>query len=377
MQKWLLLSVFGTLLNQALCADSWYCQTASLTDIMQNNNQISYMPCKIATAFEHKKLPLTDNHFLHPYNGFFTETFILTIPQGKVFGRDGWVLVNDILIQELIWQNVYLPKHTLQEAKKSPPLIKKGRVAVITQTGYHYYYHWLVEVLGRLALLEMQGIEYDFIYVPTHLAYMKQTLALWGIDSTKIIEASDDYILEADELIVPSLVSSVIVAGCPRLVHYIPSYIVQYIRAKLLNAIKQYENVYQFNTKIFISRQDASARNIINEDEVFALLEQFGFQRYHLTKMSIKEQIILFKNAEIIIGPLGSGLSNILFCNPDVKMRELYQARRDCTIWNLSQMVGIHDHQCIQTTDFIDENEGQYNTFMSLDIIKEVITSLL
>ena len=103
----------------------------------------------------------------------------------------------------------------------------------------------------------------------------------------------------------------------------------------------------------------------------------YGFQRYHLTKLSFVEQIMLFKNAEIIIGPIGSGLTNILFCNKDVQIVELYQARRDPTIWNLSQMIGIKNHRCIKTTEFIDYREGQYDTEIPLEVIQEIINSLL
>lgn len=380
--KRLFLIIFGIWLmafvNQSLLhADSWQCQALPIADIIKNNHQISYMPCSPAIPFEYERLPLADDHYLHPYKGIFHETFILTIPQGSVFGLDGWILVEDALIHELIWQNVYLSKYTLQEVKKNPLNVKNGRLAIIAQTGYTYYYHWIVEVLGRLALLEMQGIEYDFLYVPTRAPFMKETLQLWGIDPLKIIEASDDFILTADTLIVPSLVSSVRVEGCPRLVHYIPSHIVDYVRKKLLHAIEQQEYTGQFSKRVFISRQDASARRITNEDEVFSLFEAQGFQRYYLTTMSVIEQIMLFKNAEIIVSSLGSGLTNIMFCNPEVQIIELYQARRDCTIWNLSQMLGLHmHHKCIKTMEFIDQNEGQYDTIIPLDVIKEVIAAL-
>jgi len=344
---------------------------------MENNNQIKYMPCYPARPFIYKELPLTTNHYLHPYTGLFKETFILTIAQGQVTGLDGWIIVEDCLINELIWQNVYLHKDVLHEAKRNTLVVKEGRVAVIAQTGHLYYYHWMVEVLGRLALLEMQGIEYDYLYVPMITPYMKETLELWGINPSKIIIASDDTMVTADELIVPSLVSHVVVHGLPRLVHYIPDYLVHYIRTKLLHAVEQQELAHQFNKKVFISRQDASARKIINEDEVFALFEAQGFARYHLTQLSILEQILLFKNAEIIVGTIGSGLTNILFCHPNVQIIELYQARRDSTIWNLSQMIGLHNHQCIKTTEFIEQREGQYDTEIPLEVIHEVIAQML
>lgn len=351
---------------------SWHCDVIPLAEMLKNNSHITYTQCQAAFPFKYKKIPLADDHFLHPYQGTFKETFFITIPQGTVFGLDGWVLIDDTLINELIWQRVYLAKDELQKAKQTPLIKKNGRVAVIAQFGYFYYYHWMLEILGRLALLEMQGIEYDFLYVPITAPFMRESLDLWGIDPNIIIDASNDFRITADELIVPSLVSDVTIDGISRLAHYIPSYIVHYIKAKLLHAAEQKKLKFQHDKKIFISRKDASSRKIINEDELFALLKTKGFKRYYLTQMSLLEQISLFHNAEIIISSVGSGLTNILFCNPNVQLIELYQARRDTTIWNLSQMVGIHNHLCIKTIDFIDEREGQYDTIIPLDIIKNL-----
>lgn len=372
-----LLILMGTFYQSALCADSWHCQAVPIEDLIKTNNEIDYIPCTPVIPFEYEPLPLTNDHYFHPYRGTFNQTFILKITDGQVFGYDGWVVINDSLIHELVWQEVYLSRQELQDMQEKPTVIKTGRVAVIAQTGFNYYYHWMVEVLGRLALLEMQGIDYDFLYVPTSSAFMKELLELWGIDLSKIIEASNDYTLIADQLIVPSQVSRVALEGWARLVHYIPDYIVHYIRAKLLNAIdEEKQDCSRLSKRVFISRQDASSRKIINEDEVFAVLQAHGFQRYTLTKLSVKEQIMLFKHAEIIVGSIGSGLTNIIFCNPDARIIELYQARRDPTIWYLSQMIGLHHHTCIKTTEFIDQNQGQYDTIIPLNIIEELLLQL-
>jgi capsular polysaccharide biosynthesis protein len=225
------------------------------------------MPCHHEILFDFEKLPAAQDHFLHPYQGIFKKTFILTIPQGQVFGLDGWVLFHDRLVDALIWQNVLLHKNSWQEAQNHAPLVHvNGRVAVIAQSGYTYYYHWLVEVLGRLALLEMYHVDYDFLYVPVSKPYMKETLELWGIDPAKIIAACDDTIIQADELIIPSLVAHVEVSGIPRLVHYIPKYIVTYIKNKLMNSKRLPSNSFNFSKKVFISRKDATARRMINED---------------------------------------------------------------------------------------------------------------
>lgn len=356
---------------------SWHCDVKPLAWFMQKHKEIKYKHCHNEIPFFYEKSPVTDDHWLHPYEGFFNKTFILTIPHGQVFGFDGWVMIDDATISELMWQNVFTSKFIFQEAKKRPLIVKKGKIAVIAQSGYNYYYHWLVEVLGRLALLEMHGIEYDYLYVPTRKPYMKELLELWGIDPAKIIEAYDDYLVTGDELIVPSLVAKVTTSGCPRLAHYMPTYLLLYIKEKLLRSINvdRFEKEEQFSKKVFISRKDSSIRKMTNEDEVFALLEDQGFKRYTLSSMSNEKAIALFKNAEIIVGSSGSNLANIIFCDPNTMIIDIFQAKRDCTFNYIAQSLGLR-YQCVKTMDFIDENDGQFDSAIPLDIIKTLLNTL-
>jgi hypothetical protein len=371
----LILFTLLTFFSSSIYADHFFCESKSLHDILKNNESIKYIDCFNVTPFEYAKLPLATDHYLHPNKGLFEKTFILQIPQGQVFGLDGWVLANGMAIHELIWLNVFPPKQLLEKVNENKPVYIKGRVAVIAQTGYTYYYHWIAEVLGRLALLELNGIEYDFLYVPTNRPYMKETLTLFGVDPAKIIEATDNFIFSADELIVPSLVAKVKTDGCPRLVHYLPKNITIYIKEKLLLGLEtQKTQPCEFSKKIFISRKDAQTRKMLNEDDVFAIFEEKGFKRYVLSNMSIKDQILLFKNAEIIVGALGSGLTNVIFCNDKVRIFEIFLARRDCTIYNLCQNLGLN-YQPIKTVDFIDQNDGQFNATVPLDIFKNLTST--
>lgn len=356
---------------------SWHCDVKPLAWFIQKHKEIKYKLCHNEIPFHYDKSPVTDDHRLHPYQGFFNKTFILTIPHGKVFGFDGWVMIDDMTIGELIWQNMYTSRFILQEAKKRPMIVKKGTIAVIAQSGYNYYYHWLVEVLGRLALLEIHGISYDYLYVPTHKPYMKELLELWGIDSTKIINAYDDYLVTGDELVVPSLVAKVTTSGCPRLAHYIPTYLLAYIKEKLLKSIDVERCVQeeQFCKKVFISRKDSAIRKTTNEDEVFALLEAQGFKRYTLSTMSNEKAIALFKNAEIIIGSSGSNLANVIFCDPNTMIVDIFQAKRDCTFNYIAQNLGLR-YTCVKTMDFIDDNDGQFDSAIPLDTIKTLIHNL-
>jgi hypothetical protein len=367
-------------LLQFVSMQAWHCDLITLQNIRTINPEIEYQHCHDEIPFEFKKLPFERDHFLHPNKGKFLSSYIVTIPQGLVQGLDGNIIFEDKLVYDFVWQNCFVPKYLWNDVLNKPKVHISGRVAVIAQAGYCYYYHWLVEILGRLALLEMNNIEYDYLYVPYLKPFMKETLELWGIDTSKIIEASDDYILEAETLIIPSLVARTQTDGVPRLSHYIPEYILAYVKNKLLAGYKKQKNNgidyrIKIHNRVFISRKDATARKMLNEEEVFKFFEKYGFQEYVLGQMSIVEQIALFEGAEIIIGSLGSGMTNVMFCNPDVKIFDIFQRRCDCTIYYMCQTLGLEYHP-IKTMDFIDAHDGQYDAIVPLESLKQILQYL-
>jgi hypothetical protein len=73
--------------------------------------------------------------------------------------------------------------------------------------------------------------------------------------------------------------------------------------------------------KIFISREDAKNRNIVNQNELLMALQ--GWKTITLENLSIKEQVKTFAEATHIVAPHGAGLINLLWCDPKTKVYEL------------------------------------------------------
>ncbi len=65
--------------------------------------------------------------------------------------------------------------------------------------------------------------------------------------------------------------------------------------------------------RLFVSRADAKKRRLLNEDEIFARLEGFGFERVTAGNLSFADQVELFSEAQIAAGPHGAGLTNAMF----------------------------------------------------------------
>lgn len=353
----------------------WF-KVSPLSEILINHPEIEYIPCFDEIFFEYTPFPLSINQADHPNFGSMNSLFILKIPHATVQSQYGEVLINNTYIQEMIWKQNWSLLTKIIEHPSDKILQVPGKVAVITQFPFDNYFHWLTEVLARLALLEIQGIEYDWLYVPQNNKYMKTSLSLWGIDSQKILSPDENSIICADEIILPSLTTHVSF-GNALFAAYVHPELLKYVRNKLLAQTLLKFSHLAFPSKVFISRKDAPIRNIINEDEVFQEFEKHGFVRYQLSQLSVPEQIMLFHNAKIIVSPQGTSTANIIFCTPKTKIIELFQGLNDCTFWYISQILNL-DYTPVATTTFITDYYQAWtsHTYMPPAIIKQVLSYL-
>tara|TARA_B100000579_G_C22828386_1_gene854537 strand:- start:1110 stop:2159 length:1050 start_codon:yes stop_codon:yes gene_type:complete len=95
--------------------------------------------------------------------------------------------------------------------------------------------------------------------------------------------------------------------------------ILQYFFSKILINFKD----LNYGKKIYIRRENATYRKILNEADLIERLKNNGFEIINPNHFEIFEQMKLFSNAELIIAPHGSNLSNIIFCKEGTKIYEI------------------------------------------------------
>ena len=75
------------------------------------------------------------------------------------------------------------------------------------------------------------------------------------------------------------------------------------------------------NRKIFISREDAKTRKLLNAEKLLIALK--GWETVTLENLSIKEQVRCFSEASHVVSTHGAGLINLLWCEPKTKVIEI------------------------------------------------------
>ena len=75
--------------------------------------------------------------------------------------------------------------------------------------------------------------------------------------------------------------------------------------------------------KIYVTREDSTYRKIVNEADILPILRSRGYKVINPQLYNIDEQIRIFSQAEKIISPHGSNLSNIIFCKPGTEIYEI------------------------------------------------------
>jgi capsular polysaccharide biosynthesis protein len=85
--------------------------------------------------------------------------------------------------------------------------------------------------------------------------------------------------------------------------------------------------------RIYVSRMSLnqggwSTRVMVNEGELISRLADLGFDIVTPERLSIREQIAVFANAALVVGPSGSNLYNTMFCHPGTKIIDLQSEKQ-------------------------------------------------
>jgi hypothetical protein len=211
------------------------------------------------------------------------------------------------------------------------------------------YGHHLIEYLSRYWLLKESGIKPDYYIMTRKEKFQQQWIDLLDIDVNRIIPSNIHMLVQAEKLIVPNLTNNwepIRHRGYPGYAkQWIPSWLVTCYQEKFLPDFLRKINLQtgKYAKRIYISRRAAKYRKLLNEDELIPILKKNKFIICIPENLEIKDQLMLFAEAEIVVGIQGAGFANIIFSNKNTKVMEIFsQYFLDSFTRILATALGIH-----------------------------------
>ncbi len=229
-----------------------------------------------------------------------------------------------------------------------------GSVAVLNMRWSHNFYHWLVEILPRLATLRRAGLQADYYMVDCLTSFQQEVLASLGIEAHQLIQPHCRLLLEAEQLFVPS--------------HPTPACLRAF--GTMLSAGLGIDGDVPSPRRIFISRRKTGTRTLENEEALEKLLHAQGFETHAMEEYPLAKQARLIRESEIIVATHGAGLANLVFARPETRVIEIVPAGRynAACYPEMSCILGLHHQQ-------IFAKSTRYKKVLHVSL-KDVMTAL-
>jgi Glycosyltransferase 61 len=245
------------------------------------------------------------------------EVFISCLTNAKIYSKDFLILSdsNDIFYDSIWLRQGYLENNGILDKIRLPnPKHYSGAACVLGTLGADNYYHWMLDIMPRLSLLEQhEELQSIPLIVPKQLKpFQKESLQMAGVSSERIIEFDGSF-CQVDKLY---YLSSLGDTGNPS------PYDVLSLRKLFLD--KHAYSQPPSSEYLYITRRDAKYRRILEEQKLTEYLQSIGFEVVCLSDLSFAEQIQKFNRAKIIIAPHGAALANMVFAPENAQIIELF-----------------------------------------------------
>lgn len=245
---------------------------------------------------------------------------VVELPRGRVLGPHAAVITDSgSLVHEICF---YFGTTRFQEHPvflhpfPGAPVEVGGRLGVLASRGDSNYYHFLMDVLPRMGVLD-QCAEVEppeRWYAPAGMQFQQELLNLAGISPQRLIDSSTVSHVRAECLVVPGLAATDVKN---------PPWVVSYLRDLLLpSGLTRIPG-----RNLYVTRGiERNNRRVVNEEQLLAELELWGFEQIDPSGMSVREQIATFATADLVIAPHGAALANLVFASPGATVIELFPA---------------------------------------------------
>lgn len=227
--------------------------------------------------------------------------------------------------------------YDIKELFNSPIITLHGEYAVVVSKNIDNYYHFMFDFLPKL--ITLIGYGFEKILLPRNI-FTINIVELLAIDADKLVFIDSIMNYRIQKSIIPSIYG----------VFGLSSYSKVSLIRKVFCKIE-----IEANMRVYITRKSAKSRRVLNEKDLVEKLISLDFKVIDMRSLSIREQISLFSQTNIVVSPHGAGLTNIVFMREGSHLIEMFPMNQinDC-YFELSSFSGLR-YDCIIGQDS-DEN---------------------
>ena len=191
------------------------------------------------------------------------------------------------------------------------------------------HFHWFCDLLPRLWLIRDNAAHFTLLLpdVPYIRNIGMESFDLLGLKFHDIVWMKSESFYHVPEL---HFVSPVHRSG-----HMHPV-ILNEVRSKLML------DSAPGAKRLYISREKAAYRKVVNEKGVIEILKQYGFEVVLGENLSLRQQVELFSKANTLLGLHGAGLTNTIFQNPGsnlIELRKKENGPSNVGYWHLADVL--------------------------------------
>jgi hypothetical protein len=176
------------------------------------------------------------------------------------------------------------------------------------------YFHWITQALPAIDfyLRRPEPLRNGCLALPALNTWQEESLRLlgYGEPGRLVVDPDKQYAVHAIEY------NEILNGGSA----FCPSEMARQTYSRLRQAV---ERSRLERKRIYVARTDSTRRYMRDEAVIVEEVRKRGFEIVVAGDLNFTDQIRLFREAVLVVGPHGAGMTNIVFCDPGTLVYEL------------------------------------------------------
>lgn len=285
---------------------------------------------------------------------------LISMPDGTFLIQPSWC--KDILESDPAYFKRFQPRFTKMKGSWFS--------AILHWSGS--YYHWMCDILPRVyEILNFLPSETRIIVPSVMEEWHWDSLRAIGINRSRCVCYSGDRPWVLEELYYAPPVA---MAGDHE------HHSMNWVRESIVSHFHEIVVGESTDRRFFISRCSTCCstygRQLINEIELYPILEKYGYKVVVPDSLSFAQQVKLFSTATHIVGTHGGGMTNLAWAPRGCRILEIYHPQtidRRC-YWSLSRTLGHHYFYLIGKNVVAADPNSPF--LLDIELFKEGLHSL-